>query len=430
MSIQKWLYLKDEEGIPLEDAYLHLYLTGTKTPATIFSDSVGTSLDQSTWTTGTSGFFNFYIGNEWDILGYNASQFFDLAWSLAPFDYLADGDMESNPTVNWTAYNATLAEETTIVRSGSKSLKVIDTGSTAGAYQLFTTEIGVQYRVTGYTYIPSTLGVNASNIFAGRYPAGSEYGGAQVTVEDSWKVATFDFTATTTTTYINLNCQGPADDGTEYCFYDDISVERITPVTRSGMIEGIQLFPFLYSVDETDTGDYKTKLLSNQLAYKFELHEGQDYQDEPHDVETVNTNYEDAKNNKVVSNSLINEINSFLDILISAGAGAIEPDVDKHKVCTVLLDTFIPSAGGYYTDLWLTSSMRSSNYPIVQFYEYLSDGYKDRPPILGSPSGGSNKIISPVAIQDISPSALRVYTVNDNWLMATVVASGYKKDEI
>ena len=65
-KVRQWLYLKDEEGVPIEDAYLHLYLNGTETQATIFSDSIGTSLDQSTWTTGTSGFFDFYIGNEWD----------------------------------------------------------------------------------------------------------------------------------------------------------------------------------------------------------------------------------------------------------------------------------------------------------------------------------------------------------------------------
>jgi len=273
-KVRQWLYLKDEEGVPLEDANMHLYLTGTETDATIFSDSVGTLLDQSTWTTGTSGFFDFYIGNEWSPSGYDASQYFDLAWSKS---------------------------------------------------------------------------------------------------------------------------------------------------SRSGMIEGIQLFPFLYSVDETDTEDDKNKLLSNQLAYKFDQHADETYLIEPHDIAPVDTNLEDVTNNKVVSNSLINEMNSLLDALTA-------PDLDKHKVCTVLLDTFIPSADGYYTDLWIPSgSMKTSNYPIVQFYEYLSDGYKGRPPIHGSPSAGSNTIINPRAIQDISPSALRVYTVNDNWLMATVVASGYKE---
>jgi len=424
-KVQQWLYLKDEEGVPIEDVYLHLYLTGTETEATVFSDSIGTSLDQSTWTTGASGFFDFYIGNEWDPQGYNANQYFDLVWSLAPFNYLTDGNMETDPTSAWSAYNATLAEETTTVRSGSKSLKVIDTGSTASAYQLISTEVGVEYRVTGYTYIPSTLGVAASNIFAGRYVAGSEYGGAQVTIEDSWQIATFDFTATTTTAYIHLHCQGPANDGSEHVFFDDVSIERLTAVTKSGIIDKIQMFPFLFSVDETDTDTIRDKLLNNQLAYKFEQHvDYRSYPTEPHNIKPVDTNDPtDSTYDKVVTNSLMNEINSLLNILLTCGGDAISITASGSLVETILLDTFTPSGSGYYTDLVHTIN-RGRMYPILQFYEYLSDGYKGRPPIPGSPSAGSNQVIHPRAIQDQSTDTIRVWTVNDNWLMATVVASG------
>ncbi len=426
-KVRQWLYLKDEEGVPIENAYLNLYLTGTETKAIIFSDSIGTSLDQSTWTTTTSGFFNFYIGNEWDPDGYDANQEFDLVWSLAPFNYLTDGDMETDPTSAWTPYNATLVEETTIVRSGSKSLKVIDTGSTACAYQLISTEPGVKYRVTGYTYIPSTLGIIASNIFAGRYLTGVEYGGTQITVEDSWQAATFDFTATTTTTYIHLNCQGPANDGSEYCFYDDISIDRLTAVTKSGVIDRIQLFTFIFSVDETDFNTDRNKLLSNQLAYKIEQHVNTSYPSEPHNIQPVNTGLKDGSKNKVVSDVLIAEIDKLLEILLASDSVSATPE--KRNIKTILLDTFTPSGDGYYTDLVHTLDTPQW-YPQVQFYEYLKDPttwgsfYRDQEPIRTSVSAGSFEIIHPVAIQDISPSAIRVYTVNDNWLMATVAGSG------
>ena len=53
------------------------------------------------------------------------------------------------------------------------------------------------------------------------------------------------------------------------------------------MIDIIQLFPFIFSVDETDTDSDKNKLLNNQLAYDFEKHEAESYPDEPHNIEPV-----------------------------------------------------------------------------------------------------------------------------------------------
>ena len=422
-KVRQWLYLKDEEGIPIENAYLHLYLTGTETEVTLFSDSIGTSLDQSTWTSGTSGFFDFYIGNEWDVQGYNANQYFDLAWSLSPFNYLTDGNMETDPTSTWSAHNATLAEETTIVRNGSKSLKIADIGAASCGYQIFTTEIGVQYRVTGYIYIPAGLDLNYAQIYVGSGLV-SWKEGFTTTIEDSWVKASFDFIATTTTTYIHLNCYGKVEDGSDYVFFDDVSIDRLTAVTKSGMIDGIQLFPFLFSVDETDNDTDRNKLLSNKLAYKFENHVDSDYPAEPHSIKPVDTNDpSDSTYDKVVTNGLMNEINGLLNLLLTCGGDAISVTSSGSLVETILLDTFTPSGDGYYADLVHTIN-RGRKYPILQFYEYLSDGYKDRPPIPGSPSAGSNQIIHPRAIQDKTSDTIRVWTVNDNWLMATVVASG------
>ena len=421
MSIVKqWLYLKDEEGVPLEDVYLNLYLTGTTTKAILYSDSIGTLLDQETWTTGTSGFFNFYIGNEWSPSGYEATQFFDLSWRTSPFNYLTDGDMEANPTNNWSANNAHLEEELYFINSGTKALKVFDWGTTAVAYQNIETEPGILYSVTGYGY-SATASAAIPNIFAGSSPAVNDYGGATITVKDVWTKATFQFTALSSETSINLNCQGVS--GSSAVLFDDISVTRVTAQDNSGVIEHIQLFPFFFSVDETDQNEDKNKLLSNQLAYKFEQHVNETYLDEPHEIEPVNVNLTDGKNNKVVSDSLIYEINSLLNILLTCGGDAISVKSAGSLVETVFLDTFTPSANGYYTDL-VHSINRSRMYPVIQFYEYLSPGIKGRIPIPGSPSAGSNEIIYPRAIQDISTDTIRVWTTKDTWLMATVVASG------
>ena len=92
------------------------------------------------------------------------------------------------------------------------------------------------------------------------------------------------------------------------------------------------------------------------------------------------------------------------------------------------MDTFIVSGGGYYTD-FNHGLDKPQWYPVLQFYEYLKDPttwgayYRDREPIRTSVSAGSFEIIHPRAIQDISPSAVRVWTVNDNWLMATAAGS-------
>ena len=50
--IHQWYYLKDKEGRPIENASVNLYLTGTKTEATIYeSATTSASFDQSTWLT-------------------------------------------------------------------------------------------------------------------------------------------------------------------------------------------------------------------------------------------------------------------------------------------------------------------------------------------------------------------------------------------
>jgi hypothetical protein len=82
-----WAFLKDKQGQPLVGGNVSLYLSGTDTDAVVFTTSVSASggtdrRDQSSWTTGASGYFDFYIGDEWEEnFGYSADQLFRLEWT-------------------------------------------------------------------------------------------------------------------------------------------------------------------------------------------------------------------------------------------------------------------------------------------------------------------------------------------------------------
>lgn len=263
----QWKYLKDEEGRPISNAGLNLYLTGTEIEANLYSIPIsGNILNQSTWVTDETGFFDFYIGNELETTGYTAEQYFDLVW---------------------------------------------------------------------------------------------------------------------------------------------------TSETRTGIIDKIQIFPFIFTVDETNNDSDKNKVLNNQLAYKFEYHIDHDYSTQPHGIKPVDTDDPyDSTYDKVVTNELMNKIDNLLDTLLTCGGDAITISTSGTLVDTILLDTFTSSGDGYYTDLEYSIN-RNRMYPILQFYEYYGIG-----------ASGSNQIIYPRAIENIDLDTIRVWTASNDWLMATVIASG------
>lgn len=89
-----WYNLKDEEGQPINEANINLYLTGTATEATIYN-SVSTSagLDQPV-ISDSDGFFEFYLGDQFEDLpniGYSPTQYFDLVWSSPSGSGIVDG---------------------------------------------------------------------------------------------------------------------------------------------------------------------------------------------------------------------------------------------------------------------------------------------------------------------------------------------------
>ncbi|MDP8268280.1 MAG: hypothetical protein P9L97_06075 [Candidatus Tenebribacter davisii] len=142
---------------------------------------------------------------------------------------VVNGDMESGVT-NWTADNATVTSETTIVYAGSKSLKVVDDGSGAKAYQAITTIIGKTYLIEGCVYGASA---NAGS-FLSRIGAANDFSDGSsdwltkngttegITNDDAWHTNTDSFVAEATTTYIILVTQNTTGD-TNY--FDAISIK-------------------------------------------------------------------------------------------------------------------------------------------------------------------------------------------------------------
>lgn len=96
-----WSFLKDEQGRPIPDANLKLYLTNTLTEATIYATRAASAtdvLDQSTWSTNTSGYFEFYIGDAFEVapnVGFDHDTLFDLVWSASAHDPAAVGIIDN-----------------------------------------------------------------------------------------------------------------------------------------------------------------------------------------------------------------------------------------------------------------------------------------------------------------------------------------------
>jgi len=101
-----WYFLRDLQGKGIPGAALKLYLAGTKELATIYTIPTSGSnvpsagsydvLDQSTWTTDPSGFFEFYIGDFTEKppkTGYLADQFFDFQWVASGGEPLPSGGL-------------------------------------------------------------------------------------------------------------------------------------------------------------------------------------------------------------------------------------------------------------------------------------------------------------------------------------------------
>lgn len=77
-----WQYLINEEGQPIESANIRIYKAGGTTPAYVYTQEVGGTATNSIpqVTTNSNGFFEFWIADASDTLGYAPSQKFKIQW--------------------------------------------------------------------------------------------------------------------------------------------------------------------------------------------------------------------------------------------------------------------------------------------------------------------------------------------------------------
>lgn len=83
-----WQFLINEEGQPISDAEIYLYLAGSTTGANLYDTETGgttfTSIEgAANITTDSDGYFEFFIGGPDDANGYAFTQKFKLAWKKA-----------------------------------------------------------------------------------------------------------------------------------------------------------------------------------------------------------------------------------------------------------------------------------------------------------------------------------------------------------
>jgi hypothetical protein len=82
MRVHFWQFLLDEEGRPIEDAEISIFLAGGSTPASIYTQEIGGSPVSTSpqVETDSSGLFEFWIGDTGESAGYTTTQKFKLQW--------------------------------------------------------------------------------------------------------------------------------------------------------------------------------------------------------------------------------------------------------------------------------------------------------------------------------------------------------------
>ena len=141
-------------------------------------------------------------------------------------ELIGDGGFESG-TDSWNYTNTTISQSTDYVKSGTYSLKVVQSGGSSDrAYKTFTTVIGKTYKFSFDTYKPSS-GQDVAYIM--RVATGSDHGtpvSETISTLDAWVNTTGYVTATQTTFYIVAI---PHDDsaGDDTVYIDNVSVKLV-----------------------------------------------------------------------------------------------------------------------------------------------------------------------------------------------------------
>ena len=157
---------------------------------------------------------------------------------------------------------------------------------------------------------------------------------------------------------------------------------------REGVIDNLDIFPPLYQVDETVSGQSiaeeairRNKLISNRLAYRWEEHvesvvSGSAYRtDAPHDIQPVMVCDTDTEYNRVVSNNLMNQIYT---IAVSASTATLDASAADIDFSLIPEDHPLVSAGD---GLWYSNIDHNldgsviNEYPIIQVVDRSDNTY-------------------------------------------------------
>lgn len=163
---------------------------------------------------------------------------------------------------------------------------------------------------------------------------------------------------------------------------------------KPGEISSIDLFPPLYQVDETLSGQLvsseavrRNKVISNRLAYRWEQHiETMVPSAAPHNIYPVIVCDPDTEYNKVVSNELMNKIYTLAVSASTTSLDASAADIDFSEIPND--HAWSASGSLYYADI---SHNLNNQYPILQVVEMAT-----------------NQLEIPESIQSISVNDTRV----------------------
>lgn len=143
---------------------------------------------------------------------------------------------------------------------------------------------------------------------------------------------------------------------------------------QTGEISNIEVYPPVLQVNETDntssTKTEKNKLVSNELAYKWDTHTDSIITDTPHNFLPVDTTKTDIEYNKFVSNNLMNYI---LSAIASAGTLSIAATAAVER--SFVITSWSSSADAYYTVL---NHFIGNEYPVVQVFK-SADNFQYQP---------------------------------------------------
>lgn len=83
MRYHFWQFLINQEGQPINEAFVSVYLAGTETPVVVYTGETtnSTASIAPQLTTSSNGYFEFWIGDEEEPIGYTRGTKIKIAWS-------------------------------------------------------------------------------------------------------------------------------------------------------------------------------------------------------------------------------------------------------------------------------------------------------------------------------------------------------------